>query len=115
MREWTDLKLLCVLQKSLTLAQKKPILQLSFNVWLSCGQFRSVLITYWDCQTSPSLQTNRPLESPTLVAQDVSAHFAGDILEALLPQEGLKEERVSKIVMCIGTKFCYCLQKLQIF
>ena len=49
---------------------------------------------------------------PALVAQGVSTLCTRHLLEALLPQGGI--ERVSKIVMCIGTKLCYRLQKLQI-
>ena len=45
-----------------------------------------------------------------LATQGVSACLTGHKLEALLRQ-GI--EIVSKIVMCIGTKLCYCLQKLQ--
>ena len=47
---------------------------------------------------------------PTPVAQGVSALLTGHILEAASPG-GI--ERVNKIVMYIGTKLCYCLQKLQ--
>ena len=50
--------------------------------------------------------------SLTLVAQGVSARLTEHIPEALLPHGGI--ESVSKIVMCISTKLCYCLQKLQI-
>ena len=47
------------------------------------------------------------LNSPTLVSQGGSPN----IYWKLCFPRGI--ERVSKIVMCIDTKLCYCLQKLQ--
>ena len=56
---------------------------------------------------------NMPNMSLTLVAQGVTVRLTGHLLEAFLPQGDRGIEKVNKIVMCIGAKLCYCLQKLQ--
>ena len=77
---------------------------------MSFLQLDTLYTTFWlDHRFILRYQVDRIL-STTLVAQGVSAHLTGHILQASLG--GI--ERVSKIVMCIGTKLCYCLQKLQI-